>query len=151
LFLLIFTFVLFCVFVSSTIYTNLHCYSRNHNCSFVIICFQYIYWFLSLKIIIGLHCEGYWLRLPKENKLWGKRCSEYIRVKNPDFCVKHERCEDIFCSTNQILQIQRMFENNKLMTQNANVAFQLQAIGQQLEFLSRTYKNIKDEVNSIKQ
>jgi hypothetical protein len=44
-----------------------------------------------------------------------------------------------------------MSENNKLMTQNANVAFQLQAIGQQLEFLSRTYKNIKDEVNSIKQ
>jgi hypothetical protein len=72
-------------------------------------------------------------------------------VKNLDFCVKHKRCEDIFCATNQILQIQRMSENNKLMTQNANVAFQLQAIGQQLEFLSRTYKNIKDEVNSIKQ
>jgi hypothetical protein len=72
-------------------------------------------------------------------------------VENLEFCVKQERCEDIFCATNQILQIQRMSENNKLMTQNANVAFQLQAIGQQLEFLSRTYKNIKDEVNSIKQ
>jgi hypothetical protein len=37
------------------------------------------------------------------------------------------RCEDIF--TNQILQIQRMSENNILATQNADVAFQLQAIG----------------------
>jgi hypothetical protein len=38
-------------------------------------------------------------------------------------CVKNERCEDIFCATNQILQIQRMSENNKSATQNANVAF----------------------------
>ena len=63
----------------------------------------------------------------------------------------HERCEDIFCATNQILQIQRMSENNKSTTQNADVAFQLRAIGQQLELLSRTYKDLKDEVNSIKQ
>ena len=46
---------------------------------------------------------------PKENKLRGKRHSEHIRVKNLDFCVKHERCEDIFCATNQILQIQIIF------------------------------------------
>ena len=63
----------------------------------------------------------------------------------------HERCEDIFCATNQILQIQRMSENNKSATQNADVAFQLRAISQQLELLSRTYKDLKDEVNSIKQ
>jgi prefoldin subunit 5 len=44
-----------------------------------------------------------------------------------------------------------MFENNKLVIQNTDVAFQLQAIGQQLELLSRTYKNLKDKVNSIKQ
>jgi hypothetical protein len=44
-----------------------------------------------------------------------------IRVKSLDFCVKHERCEDIFCSTNQIFQIQRMFENNKLVTENVLV------------------------------
>jgi len=67
------------------------------------------------------------------------------------FCVIHERCEDIFCATNQILQIQRMSENNESATQNADVAFQLRAIGQQLELLSRTYKDLKDEVNSIKQ
>jgi hypothetical protein len=68
------------------------------------------------------------------------------------FCVIHERCEDIFCATNQILQIQRMSENNESATQNAvDVAFQLRAIGQQLELLSRTYKDMKDEVNSIKQ
>jgi len=73
-------------------------------------------------------------------------------VKSLDFfCVIHERCEDIFCATNQILQIQRMSENNESATQNADVAFQLRAIGQQLELLSRTYKDLKDEVNSIKQ
>jgi hypothetical protein len=44
-----------------------------------------------------------------------------------------------------------MFENNKLVIQNTDVAFQLQAMGQQLELLSRTYKNLKDKVNSIKQ
>jgi len=65
--------------------------------------------------------------------------------------VIHERCEDIFCATNQILHIQRMSENNESAIQNANVAFQLQAIGQQLQLLSRTYKDLKDEVNSIKQ
>jgi len=65
--------------------------------------------------------------------------------------VIHERCEDIFYVTNQILQIQRMSENNESATQNADVAFQLRAIGQQLELLSRTYKDLKDEVNSIKQ
>jgi hypothetical protein len=37
------------------------------------------------------------------------------------------------------------------MTQNADVVFQLQAIGQQLKLLSRKYKDLKDEVNSIKQ
>ena len=67
------------------------------------------------------------------------------------FCVIHERCEDIFCATNQILQIQRMSENNESATQNADVAFQLRAIGQHLELLSRTYKDLKDEVNSIEQ
>jgi len=40
-----------------------------------------------------------------------------------------------------------MSENNKLATQNADVAFQLRAIGQQLELLSRMYKDLKDEVN----
>jgi hypothetical protein len=45
-----------------------------------------------------------------------------------------------------------MSENNESATQNAaDVAFQLRAIGQQLELLSRTYKDLKDEVNSIKQ
>ena len=63
----------------------------------------------------------------------------------------HERCEDIFCASNQILQIQRMSENNESSTQYADVAFQLRSIGQQLELLSRTYKDLKDEVNSIKQ
>jgi len=61
--------------------------------------------------------------------------------------VIHERCEDIFCAPNQILQIQIMFENNESTTQNADVAFQLRAIGQQLKLLSRIYKNLKDEVN----
>ena len=63
----------------------------------------------------------------------------------------HERCEDIFCATNQIFQIQRMSENNESATQNVDVAFQLRSIGQQLELLSRMYKDLKDEVNSIKQ
>jgi hypothetical protein len=44
-----------------------------------------------------------------------------------------------------------MSENNESATQNADVAFQLQAIGQQLELLFRTHKDLKDEVNSIKQ
>jgi len=73
-------------------------------------------------------------------------------VKSLDFFfVIHERCEDIFCVTNQILQIQRMSENNDSATQNTDVGFQLRAIGQQLELLSRTYKDLKDEVNSIMQ
>jgi hypothetical protein len=148
------------VFVSSIICTNLHGYSRNRNRSFVLLCFQYIYWFLSLKIIIGLHYKGYWVWFvdfiflnskKKKNKLWGKRCSKHIRVENLDFCVKHERCEDIFYATNQILHIQRMSENNESVTQNSNVALHLRAIGQQLELLYRTYKDLKDEVNSIKQ
>ena len=63
----------------------------------------------------------------------------------------HERSEDIFCYTNQILQIQRIFENNKSITQNADVAFHLRATGQEIELLSRMYKDTKDEVNSIKQ
>jgi len=72
-------------------------------------------------------------------------------VKTLIFFLIHERCEDIFCATNQILQIQRMSENNESPTQNADVAFQLQAIGQQLELLYRTYKDLNDDVNSIKQ
>jgi seryl-tRNA synthetase len=73
-------------------------------------------------------------------------------VKSPDFFFCDTRkCEDIFCVTNQILQIQRISENNESTTQNADVAFQLRAIGQQLELLSRMYKDLKDEVNSIKQ
>ena len=44
-----------------------------------------------------------------------------------------------------------MFENNKLATQNVDVAFQLRALGQQLELLSMTYKDLKYEMNSIKQ
>jgi hypothetical protein len=72
-------------------------------------------------------------------------------VKNLDFCVKHERCEHIFCVANQLLQIQRLSENNKSVAQNANVDFNLRAIGQQLKLLSRTSKDLKDEVNSIKQ
>ena len=44
-----------------------------------------------------------------------------------------------------------MSENNESATQNIDVAFQLRSIGQQLELLSRTYKDLKDEVNSIKQ
>jgi len=64
--------------------------------------------------------------------------------------VIHERCEDIFCATNQILQIKECLKTTSRQ-QNADVAFQLQAIGQQLEVLSRTYKDLKDEVNSINQ
>jgi hypothetical protein len=45
-----------------------------------------------------------------------KASCELIKVKSFDFYVKHKRCEDIFCATNQILQIERMFENNKSMT-----------------------------------
>jgi hypothetical protein len=44
-----------------------------------------------------------------------------------------------------------MSENNESETQNADVAFQLRAMGQQFELLSRTYKDLKDEVNSINQ
>ena len=44
-----------------------------------------------------------------------------------------------------------MSRNNELATQNTDVTFQLRAMGQQLELLSRTYKDLKDEVNSIKQ
>jgi hypothetical protein len=60
---------------------------------------------------------------PKENKLWGKRRSELIRMKSLDFYMKHERCEDIFNATNQILQIQKISENNESVTQNTNVSF----------------------------
>jgi len=74
-----------------------------------------------------------------------------LEWKKHDFYVKHERCGDIFCATNQILQIELMSENNESTTQNADVAFHLRAIGHQLEFLSRTLKDLKDEVNSIKQ
>jgi hypothetical protein len=38
-------------------------------------------------------------------------------VKKLDFCVKHEKCEDNICATNQILQIQRMSEKIELATQ----------------------------------
>jgi hypothetical protein len=44
-----------------------------------------------------------------------------------------------------------MSEKNESTTQNTDVTFQFRAIGQQLELLSRTYKDLKDEVNSIKQ
>jgi len=44
-----------------------------------------------------------------------------------------------------------MSKNNESATQYADVAFQLRAIGQHLELLSRTYKDLKDEGNSIKQ
>ena len=73
-------------------------------------------------------------------------------MKSLDFFlyVIHKRYEDIFYATNQILQIQKMSENNESATQNVGVAFQLRAIGQHLELLSRTYKDLKDDVNSIK-
>jgi len=62
-------------------------------------------------------------------------------VKNIDlFCVIHERCEDIFFTTNRILQIQRMSKNNESATQNAAVASQLRAMGQQVGLMSRAYK-----------
>lgn len=44
-----------------------------------------------------------------------------------------------------------MFENNESVTQNANVYFQLRAIGKQLKLLFRTYNDLKDEVNLRKQ
>jgi len=44
-----------------------------------------------------------------------------------------------------------MSENNESTTQNADVAFQLRAISQPLELLSRMDKDLKDEVNSIRQ
>jgi hypothetical protein len=44
-----------------------------------------------------------------------------------------------------------MSKNNKLVTQNIDVAFHLHATGQQLELLSRTYKDLDDEVDFIKQ
>ena len=44
-----------------------------------------------------------------------------------------------------------MSENNESATPNADVAFQLRAMGQQLELLSRTCKDLKDDMNSIKQ
>jgi hypothetical protein len=44
-----------------------------------------------------------------------------------------------------------MSENNESTTQNTDVAFQLRAIGQQPELLSKTCKDLKYEVNSIKQ
>ena len=47
-------------------------------------------------------------------------------------------------------QIQKISENNESTTQNVDIAFQLQVIGHQLELLSRTYKDLKDKVNSIK-
>jgi hypothetical protein len=37
---------------------------------------------------------------PKESKLSVKRHNELSRVKNLDFYVKHERCEDIFYANN---------------------------------------------------
>ena len=123
MFSLIFDYVLFRVFILCTIRTNLHCYLRNHNHSFVLLSFQYIYWFLYLKIIFGLCCKGYWLWFVdfsskrKESKFWGKKRTELIRV-NLDFYVKYDRCEDISCATNQILQIQRMSENNESTTQH---------------------------------
>jgi hypothetical protein len=44
-----------------------------------------------------------------------------------------------------------MSENNELVTQNIDFAFQLHATGQQLKLLSRTYKDLDDEVDFIKQ
>ena len=54
-------------------------------------------------------------------------------------------------ATNQILQIQRMSENNESPTQNADVAFQLRALCQQLELLSRMNMDLKDDLQWIKQ
>ena len=62
----------------------------------------------------------------------------------------HESCEDIFFATNQILQIQRMSENNESAKQNADVAFQLQGLCQQLELLSRMNVDLKDDLKWIK-
>jgi hypothetical protein len=91
------------------------------------------------------------ISVPKNQKKASCEVKGVISLLVIFFFVIHERCEDIFCATNQILQIQRMSENNKSATQNADVGFQLRAICQQLELLSRTYKDLKDEVNSIKQ
>jgi hypothetical protein len=78
-------------------------------------------------VLKGDLCIHYLLILEFENCNWIalRRHSEHIRVENLEFCVKQERCEDIFCATNQILQIQRMSENNESVTQNADVTFHL--------------------------
>jgi hypothetical protein len=44
-----------------------------------------------------------------------------------------------------------MSENNESTTQNVDVTFQLRAISQQPELLSKTCKDLKYEVNSLKQ
>jgi seryl-tRNA synthetase len=51
----------------------------------------------------------------------------------------------------KVYRFKDCLKNNESATQNIDVAFQLWAIGQQLELLSKTYKDLKDEVNSIKQ
>ena len=55
-----------------------------------------------------------------------------------------------FFAANQILQIQRMSENNESVTQNAGVAFQLRALCQQLELLSRMNMVVIDDLKWIK-
>ena len=55
-----------------------------------------------------------------------------------------------FFATNQILQIQRMSENNESVTQNAGVAFQLRALCQQLELLFLMYMDVIDDLKSIR-
>jgi hypothetical protein len=42
--------------------------------------------------------------------------------------------EDISCATNQFLHFQNMFDNHEFMALNVDGAFQIRAIGQQLEF-----------------
>jgi hypothetical protein len=115
--LLIFTSVLFCVFISSTIYMNFHSFLRNHNCSFVLFAFSIllalesifynwimlwnpftmVHWFFVLKetregeLRGKWHSENNWVKTLN----YVKRRSENDWVKTLN-CVKHESGEDIF-------------------------------------------------------
>jgi hypothetical protein len=42
-----------------------------------------------------------------------------------------------------------MFENNKLVTSNAEFSFQIRAMSQQIELLTKVTKELKDKMDSM--
>jgi hypothetical protein len=137
---------------------NLHCYSWNHNCSFVLLVFStfinsWVYIHNCIELWKPLTLIG-WIfsfQRKKKSKLWGKNVVSLLEWKALILCEKREMWEYILRYSLIFYIFQRMFENNGSTISTVKFSFQIRAMGQQIELLTKMTKKLKDEMDSMKQ